>query len=53
MSVEIKLVVQCHDSKSGKLLEEEVILNDKINKAMTLKELGYLHSEQIAIFRKS
>ncbi len=52
MSVEIKLVVQCHDSKSGELLEEEVILNDELNKAMTLKELGYLHSEQIAILEK-
>ena len=34
MSVEIKLVVQCHDSKSGELLEEEVILNDELNKAI-------------------
>lgn len=43
----IRLVAQCYDIKTGDIIEESVLRDDKLLKAETLKELGYLHVEQI------
>jgi hypothetical protein len=43
----VRLVAQCYDIKTGDIIEESVLRDDKLLKAETLKELGYLHVEQI------
>ena len=47
MQKAIRIVAQCYDIKTGDLVEENVIRDEKLEKAATLKELGYLHVEQV------
>ena len=52
MSTAIKIVARHYDKKTGDLLEEIEIRDDDVIKAGSLKELGYLHMEQIDIMSK-
>ena len=52
MSTAIKIVARHYDKKTGYLLEEIEIRDDDVIKAGSLKELGYLHMEQIDIMSK-
>lgn len=45
MTKGIRLIAQCYDVKTGEIEEETVL-----KKAETLKQLGYLHIEQIYPF---
>ena len=47
----IRLIAQCVDVSTGKLIEESVIKEEPVSKALTLKELGYSHVEQIDFLR--
>jgi hypothetical protein len=46
MEIGIRLVAQNYDIRTGKIIEEEIIKDEKVSKAHTLKELGYIHIEQ-------
>ena len=47
MQTGIRFIAQCYDIASGETIEESILRDDKLLKADTLKELGYLHIEQI------
>ena len=47
MEKAIRIVAQCYDVKTGTVIEELLVRDEKLEKAETLKELGYLHVEQI------
>ena len=48
----IRFVAQCVNADNGDLIEESVLKEEALTKAKTLKELGYLHIEQIDFLQK-
>ena len=48
----IRFVAQCINSENGDLIEESILKEEVLTKAKTLKELGYLHIEQIDFLQK-
>ena len=52
MEKAIRIVVQCYDARTGAIIEESLVRDDKLEKAETLKELGYLHVEQSRFLQK-
>lgn len=52
MEIGIRLVAQNYDVRTGKIIQEEIIKDEKVSKARTLKELGYIHIEQIDFLQK-
>ena len=52
MQTGIRFVAQHYDVATGKTLGESIIENAVLSKAATLKELGYLHVEQIDFLKK-
>jgi hypothetical protein len=52
MEIGIRLVAQNYDIRTGKIIEEKIIKDEKVSKARTLKELGYIHIEQIDFLQK-
>jgi hypothetical protein len=52
MAAGIRLVAQYYDKSRDEVLEEILIREDNIEKVKSLKELGYLHIEQIDILQK-
>ena len=48
----IRFIAQCYDIATGSILEELILREDTVSKASTLKELGYLHAEQIDFLKK-
>ena len=52
MEIGIRLVAQNYDIGTGKIIQEEIIKDEKVSKARTLKELGYIHIEQIDFLQK-
>ena len=51
MQMGIRLVAEYYDTKSGKVIETRLLREDKIKRPTTLKEFGYLHSEQIQLLQ--
>jgi len=49
MSTKIRLVAEYYDTVSGKTITLTIIREDDIKKPTTIKDLGYLHEEQIKI----
>ncbi len=47
MQTGIRFIAEYYDIKSKKVIESQILRTDKIKRPTTLKELGYLHSEQI------
>jgi len=48
----IRFVAQCINAESGDLIEESILREEVLTKAKTLKELGYVHIEQIDFLQK-
>ena len=48
----IKITAEYIDLETGNTLTSTTISTQEVNKAMTLKDLGYLHIEQIDLIRK-
>jgi len=48
----IRFIAQCYEIETGTVLEESLLHDDHISKASRLKELGYLHAEQIDLLKK-
>lgn len=51
MSTSIRLIVEHYNTESGEILGSEVLRSDEIKKPVTIKDLGYLHEEQIALLK--
>ena len=52
MNIGIRLIAQCYDISTGASIEETTLQDNKLSKAATLNELGYLHVEQIDFLQK-
>lgn len=52
MGHNIRILAQCYNNESGDILEEIVINDTEVLKAKTLRELAYLHKEQIEFLQK-
>lgn len=52
MRTGIRFIAQHYDVATGKILDESVLGDASLSKATTLKELGYLHVEQIDFLKK-
>lgn len=52
MQTGIRFIAQYYDIATGETIEESILRDDKLLKADTLKELGYLHIEQIDFLQK-
>ena len=48
----IRFIAQCYEIETGRVLEESLLRDDQISKACRLKELGYLHAEQIDFLKR-
>ena len=48
----IRFIAQCYEIETGMVLEESLLRDDHISKACRLKELGYLHAEQIDLLKR-
>ena len=48
----IRFIAQSIDIATGEIIEESLLREELLSKAKTLKELGYLHSEQIDLLKK-
>ena len=48
----IRIIAQCYEIKTGKIVEESTIRDDLLSKAETLHGLGYRHVEQIDLLQK-
>ena len=51
MSMEIRFVAEYYDPKTGEVIETRILRRDEIQKPETIRELGYLHEEQIDILQ--
>jgi len=52
MQTGIRFVAQHYDVSTGKTVNESILGDTVLSKAPTLKELGYLHVEQIDFLKK-
>lgn len=52
MATGIKIIAQHYDISTGEVLESQEILNDELHSPNHLKDLGYLHLEQIDLLSK-
>ena len=52
MQTGIRFVAQHYDVATGKTVNESILVDAALSKAATLKELGYLHVEQIDFLKK-
>jgi hypothetical protein len=52
MTHNIRILAQCYDSVSGDVVEEVIINDTEVLKANTLRDLGYLHKDQIDFLQK-
>ena len=52
MSTSVRIIAQHYDNETGKLLKEITVRDDEVKKPEELKDLGYLHMEQIDIMSK-
>jgi len=48
----IRVIAQYYEIGTGKTIEESILRDEKLSKAETLHELGYLHIEQIDFLQK-
>ncbi len=48
----IRVIAQYYEIGTGATIEESILRDEKLSKAKTLHELGYLHVEQIDFLQK-
>ena len=51
MNTSIRFIAEYYNTKTGEVIESQVLRSDKIKKPITIKDLGYLHEEQIAFIK--
>lgn len=51
MSMAIRFIAEYYDTKSGEVINSKILRSDEIKRPTTLKEFGYLHSEQIELLK--
>ena len=52
MATGIKIIAQRYDISTGEVLESQDLRNDELHSPNHLKDLGYLHLEQIDLLSK-
>ena len=52
MSTGLRLIAEHYDIKTGSVINSTIIIDEELCKATTIKQLGYLHIEQIGIIKK-
>lgn len=51
MVTAVRIVAEYYNKESGEVLTSEVLRDDTIKKPISIKDLGYLHEEQIALLQ--
>lgn len=51
MELSIRYVAEYYNTKTGEVIESKVLREDGVKAPETIKDLGYLHSEQISILQ--
>jgi len=51
MKLSIRFVAEYYNTETGEVIESRELRSDKIKKAVTIKDLGYLQEEQIALIK--
>ncbi len=51
MTMGIRFVAEYYNIKTGEVVKSEILRTDEIKRPRTLKELGYLHGEQIQLLK--
>lgn len=51
MKTSIRFIAEYYNTKTGEVLESQVLRSDEIKKPITIKDLGYLHEEQIELIK--
>jgi hypothetical protein len=52
MTTAVKIIAQHYEVESGKILQETTLRSDQVIEPKELKELGYLHLEQMDLLSK-
>ena len=52
MALSIRFVAEYYNTKTGEVIESKVLRSDEIKKPITIKDLGYLQEEQIALLKE-
>ena len=51
MTTSIRFIAEYYNTKTGEVLESQILRSDEIKKPMTIKDLGYFHEDQIALIQ--
>ena len=51
MKTSIRFIAEYYNTETGEILESQELRSDEIKKPITIKDLGYLHEEQIALIK--
>lgn len=51
MSKSIRFIAEYYDSNTGKVIQSKILRDTMLKRPATLKELGYMHSEQIELLQ--
>ena len=51
MSMSIRFVAEYYDTQSGEVVDSRILRSDEVQRPTTLKEFGYMHSEQIELLK--
>jgi hypothetical protein len=51
MKTSIRFITECYNTETGEILESKILRSDEIKKPVTIKDLGYLHEEQISFIQ--
>ena len=51
MKTSIRIIAEYYDRETGEVLDTQELRSDEIKKPETIKDLGYLHEEQIALIK--
>lgn len=51
MNMAIRFIAEYYDIETGKVVESKIFRSDKIKKPTTIKDLGYLHIDQIKLLQ--
>lgn len=51
MTLSIRFIAEYYDTETGEVFESKNLREDEIKKPVTIKDLGYMHEEQISIIK--
>ena len=51
MKTSIRIIAEYYNAETEEVIDSQILRSDKIKKPVTIKDLGYLHEEQIALIQ--